>query len=245
MDGPKAKVRAFSDGGNAIRIVETAEKKLFKLNGTSFSKLNKRSVYTNDYWDYFVPLAFAFDRPRVLVLGLGCGTIPYQMGTLTKGRAVIDGVEISRKIAGIAKNFMPKVYGKIIVDDAFDYAARTKKKYDVVVLDVYDGSVSMPKKFFSNEFVGNVRRILSDDGILAINYVKTPGNVLRFGIYKFRLRKAFKVYAVKATLFGEMTVLVCSKSFDKDRLLIRIRQRFALNKENLRIMKRYAKMKKA
>lgn len=245
MDGSEVKVKTFSDGRNSIRIVETAEKKLFKLNGTSFSKLNKRSVYTNDYWDYFIPLAFAFDRPRVLVLGLGCGTIPYQIGTITKGRAIIDGVEISRKIAGIAKNFMPRVYGKIIVDDAFDYVARTRKRYDLVVLDVYDGSLNVPKKFFGPEFVSNVRGILSDDGILAINYVKTPGNVLRFGIYKFLLRKMFKLYAVKASLFGEMTILICSKSFDKDRLLIRIRQRFALNKENLQIMKRYAKMKKA
>jgi len=245
MADPGVKVTTFSDGGDTIRIVETPEKKFLKLNGTTFSKFNKRSVYTRDYWDYFIPLAFAFNRPRVLVLGMGGGTIPYQMGTLTKGKASIDSVEISRKIAGLAKKFMPKIYGRIIIDDAFDYVARTRKRYDLVVLDVYDGSLNVPGKFLTSEFVGNVHRILSDDGILAINYVRTPGNLLRFGLYRWRLRRKFGLYAVRASMFGELMVLICSKSFDKDRLLVRIRERFAPNKENLAVMKKYAKMKKA
>ena len=92
---------------------------------------------------------------------------------------------------------MPKVYGKIIVEDAFDYVARTRKKYDLVVLDVYDGALNVPKKFLGPEFIENAQGILSYDGILAINYLKSPGNLLRFGIYKYRLRKRFKLYAVR------------------------------------------------
>ena len=245
MSGREVKVTTFSDRGDRVRIVETPDKKLFKLNGTMFSKLNKRSVYTGDYWDYFIPLAFAFDRPRVLVLGMGGGTIPYQMGTLTKGKASIDSVEISRRIANLARKFMPRIYGRIIVEDAFDYVAKTRKKYDLVVLDVYDGALNVPKKFLGPEFIENAQRILSDNGILAINYLKSPGNMLRFGIYKYRLRKRFRLYAIKATMFGELTILVCSKRFDKDRLLLRIRERFAPEKENLAVLKRYAKMKRA
>ncbi len=235
----------FKDGSDTIRIVDTPGKRLLKLNGTTFSKINKRSVYTQDYWDYFIPLAFAFDRPRILVLGMGGGTIPYQMGVLTKGKASIDSVEISRKIAGLAKRFMPKAYGRIIIADAFDYVAHTRKRYDLVVLDVYDGALNVPIKFLGNEFVENAHRILADDGILAINYVKSLGNVLRFGLFKYRLRKKFMLYAVKATTFGELTILVCSKRFDKERLLVRIRERFAPNKENLSVVKRYKKMKNA
>ncbi len=245
MEAWKVKVRTFSDGGDSIRIVETPEKKLLKLNGTTFSKLNKSSVYTQDYWDYFIPLAFVFDRPRVLVLGMGGGTIPYQIGTLTKGRASIDSVEISRKIADLARKFMPKVYGRIIVGDGFDYVARTKKRYDLVVLDVYDGLLNVPGKFLGREFIDNAYRILSDDGILAINYVRSPGNILRFELCKYRLGRRFGLYSVKTSFFGELMILVCSKRFDKDRLLIRIRERFATNKENLAVMKRYWRMKKA
>src|SRR5271157_3496842 len=101
MDASKTRFKTISDGRNTIRIVDTPEKRLLNLNGAVFSKISKKSVYTGGFWDYFIPLAFAFDRPRVLVLGLGGGTMPYQIGTLTKGKASIDSVEISRKMAGL------------------------------------------------------------------------------------------------------------------------------------------------
>lgn len=245
METPKTAFKTVRDGKNTIRIVDTPEKRLMNLNGAVFSKISKRSVYTGGFWDYFVPLAFAFDRPRVLVLGLGGGTIPYQIGTLTKGKASIDSVEISRKIAGLAKKFAPKLYGRIIIDDAFDYVARTRKRYDLIVLDVYDGSAEIPKKFLSREFIDNAAGILSDNGIMAVNYAKGPVNLLRLRGYKFRLWNKFRIYAVKTSLLGDMVVIICSKSFDKDRLLIRIRERLALSKENETVMKRYMKMKKA
>ena len=239
------KFRTMTDGKNRIRIVDTPEKGFLSFNGAVFSKVNKESVYTGGFWDYFIPLAFAFDRPRVLVLGLGGGTMPYQIGALTRGRAAIDSVEISRKMAGIARKFVPRLFGRVIIGDGFDYVARTGKEYDLVVLDVYDGRAEIPRKFLSQEFVDNARRILSEDGILAVNYAKGPVNLLMLGIFKYRLRKRFGVYSVKTSMLGDMTVLVCLKGLGKEGLLKSIRKRFAVNDENRAVMKRYAKMKKA
>ena len=79
MGGPGAKVTAFSDGSDRVRIVETPDKKLFKLNGTMFSKLNKKSVYTGDYWDYFIPLAFALNGRGFWCSGWGAERYPTRL----------------------------------------------------------------------------------------------------------------------------------------------------------------------
>ncbi|VVB77466.1 Polyamine aminopropyltransferase [uncultured archaeon] len=247
QDWPNQRVTTTAPADNKVKmqVVETSEKKLFNFDGATFSKLDKRSIYTRGYWDYFMPLAFVSKEPRILMIGLGGGTIPYQIGTITKGRAAIDSVEIDPKIAKLAKKFVPRLYGKVIIGDGCDYVMRTRKRYDLVILDAYEGSARIPKQFTGNEFVENAHRILSENGVLAINYALTPGNLLRLGIYKYRLRKKFSLYSVKTTRLGDMIVLLGLKRMKKEALIARIKNGMVQDRENADIIKRYSKMRKA
>jgi len=240
----RVKARTLVDNGNRIQIIETDDKKLFNFNGALYSKFNIKSIYTNGYWDYFIPIAHAFDRPRVLVLGLGGGTIQYQLGTLMKGRITIDSVEISQTVAELAKEFVPKIYGKIIIDDGIRYVRRTRKKYDLVIMDVYAKSVEIPKEFLSEEFIGNVHRILKPDGVFAVNYAMSAVNFMRYVFFKNKLRKRFRCYAVRMPIFDGSVILICSKKFDKEELLRRIKKRISPNRKTLALMKRYGAMKR-
>lgn len=239
------KVRKIADKKVRMWTVETADKKLFNFDGATFSKLNKHSIYTHGYWDYFMPLALAFDRPKVLVIGLGCGTMTYQIGAMSKGRAQIDNIEINPKIARCAKSFVPRMYGRTIIDEGYDYVERTRKRYDLVILDAYGKAARIPKQFLSSRFIENAERVLSEEGILAVNYAKSPGNLLRLGRYKRRLRKRFALYTIKTTLLGDMIMLLGLKGLEKGALLARIRNRIGLNEDNALILRRYGSMKKA
>lgn len=241
----RVKIERVADRNVGMWTVETADRKLFNFDGATFSKLNKRSIYTHGYWDYFIPLAFAFERPRVLVIGMGCGTITYQIGTLTKGRAAIDSVEIDPRIARLAKRFVPRLYGRTIIGDGYDYVARTKKRYDLVILDAFEKAAKIPKQFTSSEFAENAHRILSEDGVLAINYAMSPGNLLRLGGYKRELRKRFALYSIKTTFLGDMIVLLGLKGRRKDALLARIGKSMRPDDDNAVILRRYNGMRKA
>lgn len=236
------KIKTVMDGKDTIQIIESKNRKVFNFNHITYSMLDKRSIYTGYFWDYFLPAAFVFERPKVLILGYGCGTVAYQLGALLGDKVEIDGVELSKTIANLAKSFVPKAYGNVIVGDALDYVRKSRDKYDLLIFDIYANS-QIPKEFLSDEFIDHAHRILGLDGLLLINYMMSPMNLLRFGGFKNRLKKRFWIYSVKTSSLGDSVMLVCSKRLKGKEILSRISKKMALDKENAMILRHYSKIK--
>jgi len=118
---------------------------------------------------YLVP-----DPRRILVIGLGGGTLPNALSSLypdSKIHAVeIDGAVI--KVAEKYFGFRPND-GKMqtFEEDGRMFAKRALRKgdgYDLIILDAFDHEY-IPEHLLTKEFLEELRRLLLPDGVLAAN----------------------------------------------------------------------------
>ena len=116
------------------------------------------------YWKHMVPDK---EPKKVLILGIGGGTIARLI--LEKyPKAKITGVDYSSEMIEQAKKHLGlgELKIEIKIADAFDYV--TKKKYDLIIVDLVDG-YWYPVKVFSPSFIQQLLRILDTEGQISIN----------------------------------------------------------------------------
>jgi len=121
-----------------------------------------------DYPNYLVSLASTLKpNPSVLVLGLGGGTVPRYLNSYVG--ASVDAVELDKRIGIIAQQYFGLTNTKIIIDDARHYLETNKKKYDLIIFDLYKGE-SPPSHTLSVEAFIKVKNLLNENGICVINF---------------------------------------------------------------------------
>jgi spermidine synthase len=186
---PAAAQRAANDAGERIvfrkdtqyhRITVTDRQgvRSLKFDNRRQSAIDLKDGYSSDiaYTDYLhLALALKPDAKRVLVLGLGGGALPKRMWHDYPGMQ-IDSVEIDPVVVDVAKRYFgmpdsPRL--RVFTQDARQYVATTRDRYDIVVVDAYYAD-SIPFHLTTAEFFRQVRRILNPDGVVAYNLI---GNV--------------------------------------------------------------------
>ncbi len=188
-------------------IEENRKYKVLKFDNSTYSIINKKGIFTHGYWDFFIPLIDIFNDPSLLLIGLGGGTLIYQIREFLKKSVDIEAVEISNACIEISRIFYPKLKNeKIYHGDGFDFVKNSKKKYDIVILDAYIYS-NIPKDFLSKEFVSNVYKILKERGIFAVNYALTYSGRMNFKEFLNIVKEKFSVSIVK-TYFSELNVII-------------------------------------
>lgn len=125
------------------------------------------------YLDYLhLPFAVVPEAARVLVIGLGGGVLPKRI--LHDYPAVrVDAVELDPQVVEIARRYfgLPEEDRlDVIVSDGRRYLEETDRRYDVIVVDAYDGA-SMPFALTTLEFVRLAASRLSPGGVLTFNFV--------------------------------------------------------------------------
>ena len=107
---------------------------------------------------------------RVLVLGLGGGSIPVYLHRFLP-EATIDVVEIDPGIIAAAKNYFGlRETGRLrlIESDGRVFLNRHPEPYDIIMVDVFTGSY-IPFHMMTKEFYQLVRSRLNPHGVAAIN----------------------------------------------------------------------------
>jgi spermidine synthase len=230
---------SVDESGN-IFIVNRSEDTLVKFGSTTYSIIGKNSVYTKSYYDYFLPLAYLYGRPRVLAIGVGGGTVFLQLRRLLGKNVKLYGVDNSARMVEFArKYFIGKVDAKISIGDGAEFVSKRRNEFDLIFLDAYSGT-AMPKQFFTDEFISNACRSLSGNGILAINTILSP---LEMKEYVQRLREHFKVYELETTPFRLNVMLICSKRWDNAGITKRISKSMPKTKDNRFLFKRYSSLR--
>ena len=110
---------------------------------------------------------------RVLVVGLGGGTLPRALLKLVPG-VDIDVVEIDPAVVRVASQYFgfnagPQVH--VIVEDGRTFVKRMGREgrhYDLVMLDAYDHQY-IPEHMLTVEFLQEVKALLPVGGVLAAN----------------------------------------------------------------------------
>lgn len=175
-DSSELKVQYFSESINGQLIVADFEQneqrnRILFINRMGQTWVNMDRNYSIwPYVNYVTSAASIYPRDsRSLVLGLGGGIIPRQMAQYAGHR--VDAVELDERIIDISKQYFGlKGTGvKMYADDARRFVKSATKKYDFIVMDIFNGEI-LPSHGLSKEAFEDVKHILSPNGLVVINF---------------------------------------------------------------------------
>jgi len=113
------------------------------------------------------------DPGRILIIGLGGGTLPTTLATLFP-KAQIDTVEIDPAVVRVAQEYFGfQVSERVTVaeEDGRAFvrrAARQGTQYDLVMLDAFEQDY-IPEHLQTREFLLEVKSVLAPEGVLVSN----------------------------------------------------------------------------
>lgn len=108
---------------------------------------------------------------NILILGVAGGSVIKTLVDEIKFKGKITGVEIDLEIIKIANDYFKLNEIKnleIIIDDAFEYVLKTKEKYDLIVIDVFQDTI-MPNFLFEDFFINRINFLLNLNGFILFN----------------------------------------------------------------------------
>ncbi|MGL2967604.1 spermidine synthase [Flavobacterium sp. XGLA_31] len=116
-----------------------------------------------------------FERIRnfenILVLGVAGGSVIKTLTDEIKFTGKITGVEIDENVVEIAKRYfgldvIPNL--ELVIDDAFEFVLRTKEKYDLIIIDIFQDT-TMPNFLFEDFFINRINSLLNLNGFILFN----------------------------------------------------------------------------
>lgn len=108
---------------------------------------------------------------HILVLGVAGGSVIKTLVDEIEYKGKITGVEIDPDMIQIANQYfnLDKIQQlEIIIDDAFEFVLKTKEKYDLIIIDVFE-DIKMPNFLFEGFFRDRVFTLLKDQGFVLFN----------------------------------------------------------------------------
>ena len=108
---------------------------------------------------------------HILVLGVAGGSVVKTLINDVGYIGKITGVEIDTEIINIANTYfkLDKIPNlEIYIEDAFEFVLKTKNKYDLIIIDVFQDT-KMPNFLFERFFTDRLDMILSNYGIILFN----------------------------------------------------------------------------
>jgi len=164
--------RARQPQANRVEVKRSGKGRALRINGTFASWYEPGNEVTGSVWDALAaPLLLPpkHRRDRVLILGLGGGSAA-RVGRALAPRARITGVEIDAGVVRAARRWfdLDGLGVEIVKGDALLYLEQTRRRFDVILDDV---------------FVGNRRNIrkpdwLPDPGLALAAGRLRPGGIL-------------------------------------------------------------------
>jgi len=120
-------------------------------------------------WSFFYSgvASLAKDKGEVLLLGLGGGTFYHQLNNLGY---TVDAVELDQRIKDLAiEYFSVPASANVVVDDARHFININKKKYDLVLMDLFLNETP-PAHALTKEAFEKVKTDLNEEGFVMINF---------------------------------------------------------------------------
>lgn len=119
--------------------------------------------------------SIGFDRilkmNYILVLGVAGGSVIKTLTEEIKFKGKITGVEIDPEIIKIANSYfnLDQISNlEIVIDDAFEFVLKTKIKYDLIVIDIFQDT-TMPNFLFEEFFQNRTCFLLKEKGVILFN----------------------------------------------------------------------------
>ena len=178
-------------GGRATRraphvsVDESRDGRSLRIDGTHASLYKPGETATGSVWDALAAPILWLPRARrssVLVLGLGGGSAARLIRAVAP-RARIVGVERSLEVIRAARRWfdLDALGVEVVHDDARRFLARSRRRFDVVIEDVFIGSartVRKPQWMLDGGLASAARRV-RPGGLLVANSIDETADVLR------------------------------------------------------------------
>lgn len=108
---------------------------------------------------------------NVLVLGVAGGSVIKTLANEIGFKGRITGVELDADVITIANEYfklneVPNL--NLINDDAFEFVLKTKEKYDLIIIDIFQDTV-MPNFLFEEFFINRINFLLKVNGFILFN----------------------------------------------------------------------------
>jgi spermidine synthase len=132
----------------------------------------------------------------ILVLGVAGGSVIKTLVNEIKFDGKIIGVEIDENVIKIANQYfklneLNNV--EIVIDDAFEFVLKTKNKYDLIIIDIFEDT-KMPNFLFQSFFIDRINFLLKVNGFILFNtMVITKEDEERNFAYKSRFDEKFSL----------------------------------------------------
>ena len=159
---------------HSIQVVKTDFGKFLKYSDTyQAGYINSKNYNGNiPYINYFlIPYLMNKNIKNILFVGLGSGIIINQYEKIFDKLNKIDIVDIEENILNIAQNYFNFKLNKKInfyLQDALVFLNTTKKKYDLIVVDVANNE-GIDEKFCNKEYFKLIKSKLKKNGIFVSN----------------------------------------------------------------------------
>lgn len=133
---------------------------------------------------------------EILVLGVAAGSVIKTLSEEIKYRGKITGVEIDAYAIEIANTYfnLDKIENlEIVIDDAFEFVLKTKKKYDLIIIDIFKDT-EMPNFLFEDFFINRINFLLNVNGFILFNTMTlTKKHFERNLKYRTRFNSSYSV----------------------------------------------------
>ncbi|MFV8465349.1 spermidine synthase [Flavobacterium sp. LB1P62] len=108
---------------------------------------------------------------HILVLGVAGGSVIKTLVDEIKYKGKITGVEIDSDIIKVANKYfaldkIPQL--DIVIEDAFEFVLKTKNKYDLIIIDIFQDT-TMPNFLFETFFINRICFLLKSRGFILFN----------------------------------------------------------------------------
>lgn len=108
---------------------------------------------------------------HILLLGVAGGSVIKTLVDEIEYKGKITGVEIDSEIIQIANQYFNLDQIKqleIVIDDAFEFVLKTKNKYDLIIIDIFE-DIKMPNFLFESFFSERICSLLKNHGFVLFN----------------------------------------------------------------------------
>jgi spermidine synthase len=170
---------------NYIQVLQDGDYRLLRLNEGQgiHSVYHPTQLYYGGPWEEFLAAPYFNPAPhdpssvnRIAIVGLAAGTVARQ-ATAVYGAVPIDGYEIDPEIVAVGRKYfdmnMPNL--NVHVQDGRWGLSTSPYQYDIIAVDAYRPPY-IPAHLTTQEFFQIAYDHLTDDGVLAINVGRAPGD---------------------------------------------------------------------
>lgn len=108
---------------------------------------------------------------HILLLGVAGGSVVKTLVNEIEYKGKITGVEIDPEMIQIANqyfNLHQIEQLNVVIDDAFEFVLKTKEKYDLIIIDIFEDT-NMPNFLFEKFFTDRICAILKENGFVLFN----------------------------------------------------------------------------